>query len=108
MTSRRGRPQLINVEDSNIPRKINFNYSENFNRIIELNTENYVGWRNNMLFLLTINDLVSYATQEKVKKLRKRDIKENLSNYIVDQFDDSLVYDKRTNENGLGLEHTSI
>jgi len=61
-----------------------------------------------MLFLLTINDLVSYATQEKVKKLRKRDIKENLSNYIVDQFDDSLVYDKRTNENGLGLEHTSI
>jgi len=65
MTSRRGRPQLINVEDSNTPRKINFNYSENFNRIIELNTENYVGWRNNMLFLLTINDLVSYATQEK-------------------------------------------
>jgi len=107
MTSRRGRPQLINVEDSNIPRKINFNYSENFNRIIELNTENYVGWRNNMLFLLTINDLVSYATQEKVKKLRKRDIKENLSNYIVDQFDDSLVYDKGTNDNDINNNITA-
>jgi len=56
MTARRGRPQLIRVEDSNVPSKINFNYSENFNRIIELNTENYVGWRNNILFLLTIYD----------------------------------------------------
>jgi len=60
-----------------------------------------------MLFFLIINDLVSYATKEKVKKLHKRDIKENLSNYIVDQFDDSLVYDKGTNENDINNDITA-
>ena len=52
MTARIGRPKLINIEDSNIHRKINFNYSENFNKKIELNTQNYVGWCNNIRFLL--------------------------------------------------------
>jgi len=34
--------QVINVEATNNPRKVvNFNYSENFNRVIELTTENY-------------------------------------------------------------------
>jgi len=34
--------QIINVEASDNSRKIvNFNYFENFNRVIELTTENY-------------------------------------------------------------------
>jgi len=41
MTPRRVN-QVINVEATDNPRKIvNFNYSENFNRVIELTTENY-------------------------------------------------------------------
>jgi len=36
--------------------------------------------------------------KKKSKKLRKRDIKGNLNNYIQDQFDESLVYDLNTNE----------
>ena len=34
---------------------------------------------------------------KKVKKLRKRDIQGDLSEYIEDEFDDTLVYDKSTN-----------
>jgi len=51
--------QVINVEATDNPKKIvNFNYSENFNRVIELTTENYHRWKGNILYLLTINDLV--------------------------------------------------
>jgi len=46
-----------------------------------------------MINLLSINDLLTYITKEKVRKLRKRDIKENIEKYTEDQFDDSLVYD---------------
>jgi len=64
--------QVINVEATDNPKKIvNFNYSENFNRVIELTTENYHRWKGNILYLLTINNLVFYATKEKIKNLRK-------------------------------------
>jgi len=67
--------QVINVEAIENPRKIvNFNYSEIFNRVIELTTENYPRWKGNILYSLTINDLVLYATKEKIKKSRKKDI----------------------------------
>ena len=100
--------QVINDEATNNPRKVvNFNYSENFNRVIELTTENYPRWKGNMLYLLTINDLVLYATKEKIKKLRKKDIKEDISNYTEDQFDNSLVYAKNTNENDINNDITT-
>jgi len=46
---------------------------------------------------LSINNLVGYITKKKVKKLRKRDIQDDLSEHIEDEFDDTLVYDKNTN-----------
>jgi len=49
MTPRRVN-QVINVEDTDNPRKIvNFNYYENFNRVIELTIENYPRWKGNIL-----------------------------------------------------------
>jgi hypothetical protein len=72
------------------------NYSENFNRVIELFSENYLNWRTNILYLLMINNLEEYVTEEKVKKLRKRNLRDNSENYLEDKFDSSLVYDKST------------
>ncbi|KAG4106817.1 hypothetical protein H8356DRAFT_1627744 [Neocallimastix lanati (nom. inval.)] len=50
-----------------------------------------------MLFLLTINNLENYVIQEKVKKLKKRHIRDDINDYINDKFDNALVYDKETN-----------
>jgi len=72
MANRRNR-QTINIESSQIVTpSINFNYSENFNRVVELTPENYNRWKTKMLYLLSINNIVSYITQEKVKKIRKK------------------------------------
>ncbi len=79
-------------------RGITFNYSENFNRIIELSTDNFIDWKTNILYLLSINNLEEYVIKEKVKKIRKKDIKEGLENYPIDQFDDALVYEKNTSK----------
>jgi len=46
--------------NNNIRNTIIFNYSENFNRVTELNRENYITWRRNMLYLLNINKLTKY------------------------------------------------
>jgi len=108
MSARRIRRQLTNIEDSgNSRRFVNFNYSENFNRITELNSENYTRWKRNMIHLLNINDLLIYVTQEKVKKLLKRDIRENLGDYIEDQFDESLVYALGTDETDINNDITT-
>jgi len=50
-------PQPIAIHDNNnnIRNTITFNYSENFNRVTELNTENYTTWRRNMMYFLNIN-----------------------------------------------------
>ncbi|OUM58159.1 hypothetical protein PIROE2DRAFT_16638 [Piromyces sp. E2] len=98
----RGRPRQNPVTEiantDSIPKTINFNYSENFNRVIELSIDNYTEWKTNILYLLCINNLETYVSSEKVKKIRKRDISDNINNYIQDKFDDSLVYDKITTE----------
>jgi len=60
------------------PMGISFSYSENFNRVIELTNENYSSWKSNMIYLLTINNLEKYVMSEKVKKLRKRNLRGNL------------------------------
>jgi len=83
-------------EPNDVRTSIKFNYSENFNRVVELNTENYNRWRTKILHLLSINNIIAYITKEKVKKLRKKDIQGDLSEYIEDEFDDTLVYDKNT------------
>jgi len=57
-----------------------------------MTTENYPWWKWNILYLLTINNLLLYITKEKIKKLRKKDIKEDISDYTEDQFDNTLVY----------------
>ena len=49
-----------------------------------------------ILYVLCINNLDIYVSKEKIKLLRKRDIKDNIDNYIPDKFDNSLVYDKGT------------
>jgi len=39
MTNRRGRPQVVTIDETNNQRAtINFNYSENFNKVVELTT----------------------------------------------------------------------
>ena len=74
----RRRRQLVHTENTNMNRRIvNFNYSENFNRITELTPENYPRWRSNMLYLLTINQLTNYVLTEKIFKKRKKDIVTN-------------------------------
>jgi len=108
MTGRRGRPQSFTTDESNNTRKlVNFNYSENFNRITDLTTENYRRWKRNMIHILNINELLTYVITEKVKKLRKRDIKNNLENYIEDQLDNSLVYELGTNEVDINNDMTA-
>jgi len=56
--NRRGRGrinnQIIDTTDNIINETlggITFNYSENFNRIIELNSENYPMWKRKILYL---------------------------------------------------------
>ena len=87
---------VINEHEDSRPRGITFNYSENFNRIIELSSENYQSWRTNILYLLMINNLEEYVTNEKIKKIRKRNIRDNLDDYLEDRFDPNLVYDQET------------
>jgi len=55
--SRNNIPITTDDTDETITKGITFNYLENFNRVIELSTENYPSWRTNILYLLMINNL---------------------------------------------------
>jgi len=90
-------PIVINDNIDLTSKGITFNYSENFNRVVELTTENYISWRTGILYLLTINNLETYVIDEKVKKLKRRNIRDDIDDYLEDKFDNSLVYDKDTN-----------
>ena len=90
-------PIVINANNDLTSKGITFNYSENFNRVVELTTENYISWRTGILYLLTINNLETYVIDEKVKKLKRRNIRDDIDDYLEDKFDNSLVYDKDTN-----------
>jgi len=48
-----------------------------------------------------------YATKEKIKKLKKKDIKKDMSDYIENKFDNTLVYGKNTNENDINNDITA-
>ncbi|KAG4101664.1 hypothetical protein H8356DRAFT_1382824 [Neocallimastix lanati (nom. inval.)] len=96
MANRKNR-QNINIDaNQTITPSINFNYFENFNRIVELILENYKRWKTKMLYLLSINNIVNYITEAKVNKIRKKDIKDEISEYVQDEFDNAIVYDKET------------
>jgi len=58
-------------------------------------------WRISILYLLCINKLDIYVSKEKVKLLRKRDVKDKIDDYIPNKFDDSLVYVKDTSNQDL-------
>ena len=95
--TRLNQPIAINENNDINNKGINFNYSESFSRIVELTSDNYISWKTNMLYLLTINNLENYVIQEKIKKLKKRHIRDDINDYIDDKFDNNLVYDKETN-----------
>ena len=95
--TRLNQPIVINENNDINNKGTNFNYSESFSRIVELTSDNYISWKTNMLYLLTINNLENYVIQEKIKKLKKRHIRDDINDYIDDKFDNNLVYDKETN-----------
>jgi len=58
-----------------------------------------------MLYLLTINDL-ALRNIEKNREIKKKNIKEDISNYTEDQFENTLRYSKNTNENDINKDDT--
>jgi len=95
-------------ESENLPNKhnISFNYSENFNSVTTLNTENYSSWKTKMLYLLDINNLVDYVTSEKIKKIKRNKV-DNLEDYIIDKLDGSVVYHKSTDPIDIKNDNTT-
>ena len=104
-------PRRNHNQTSNLPTNttnpipgINFTYSENFNKTVELNTENYPSWKTTMLHFLDMNDLIDYILTEKVKKFKINKI-ENLNNYTVDKINPSLAYQKDIDSNTVKLDN---
>jgi len=91
-------PHLISTS------KINFTYSDNFNNVTELTTDNYVTWKTYMLHFLDINNLIDFIFTEKVTKIKINKV-DNLSDYIVDKINPFLVYSKDTNEDDIKLDN---
>jgi len=60
-----------------------------------------------MLYLLNINKLTKYVLIPIIKKLKKKDIKGNINEYIEDQFDDTFVYEKNTTINDIDNDITT-
>eukprot|EP00833_Pecoramyces_ruminatium_P006506 jgi/Orpsp1_1/1180538/evm.model.c7180000073811.1 len=73
------------------PNGISFTYKENFNRAVNLTTENYPSWKTNLLYLLDINNLIDYVNLEKIKKFKRSKITDNINEYVQDKLDRSLV-----------------
>jgi len=49
---RRNQNHLINTSNNDKPKKnTTFNYSKNFNRVNELSTDNYKGWKMKILYI---------------------------------------------------------
>jgi len=91
--------QEVVIEKNEVTRRgINFSYSESFSKTTELTIENYLGWKRKILYLLSINKLTRYIMKPVVNKLRNKDIKDDLSSYIKDELDETLVYNKGTSD----------
>ena len=76
---------------------ITFSYYDYFNWVIDLTPDNYNCWKTSILYLLMINNLEWYIVSEKVNKTRKRNVKDDFSDYMEYKFNNNLVYDKDTN-----------
>ncbi|OUM62193.1 hypothetical protein PIROE2DRAFT_11601, partial [Piromyces sp. E2] len=83
---------------------INFTYSENFNKVTELSTENYTTWRTSMLHFLDINNLIKYVLTESIIKIKTNKI-ENQENYIIDKINPTLAYSKEIDSNKIKLDN---
>ena len=59
------------------------------------------------LYLLSINKLTKYVMKQEIKKFRKKTISGNLSNYILDPFDDLYVYQKGTTSKDIKNDNTA-
>ena len=103
---RRNQSQTSNlpINTTNSIPSINFTYSENFNKTMELNTENYPSWKTTMLHFLDMNDLIDYILTEKVRKFKINKI-ENLNNYTIDKINPSLAYHKDIDSNTVKLDN---
>ena len=75
---------------------IKFTYSENFNKVTELSTENYLSWKTSILHFLDMNNLIDYILTEKIVKIKVNKI-ENFEDYLIDKINPTLVYSKNTN-----------
>ena len=58
MKRRTQRTSIPKYEERNINPNINFNYTGKFNKVIELNLDNYISWKTFMLHILDYNDLI--------------------------------------------------
>eukprot|EP00833_Pecoramyces_ruminatium_P014527 jgi/Orpsp1_1/1188559/evm.model.d7180000065738.1 len=91
---------------SNMVPGINFTYSENFNKITELNTENYLSWKTSMLHFLYLNNLIEYVLTERIVKFKINKI-ENLENYTIDKINPTLAYSKKIDPNEIKLDNAT-
>jgi len=84
---------------NNYTNGVTFNYSDNFNRIVKLNSSSYNSWRTNTLFFLDINNLSDYVTESKMQKFIRNKIDGDINEFIIniDKLDKSVVYNKSTN-----------
>jgi hypothetical protein len=97
----RNNQALVIEKNEVIRRGKNLIYLESFSKTTELTTENYPGWKRKILYLLSIIKLTRYVMKPVLNKLRKKDIKDDLSSYIEVELDETLVYDKGTSlQNG--------
>ena len=93
MPRRTQRTSIPTSEENNVNPNINFNYTGKFNKVIELNPDNYISWKTFMLHLLDSNDLIEYVVNEKFIKLKKNKIND-MDNYVIDKINPTLVYSK--------------
>jgi len=59
-TNRLNNNQVTNITEENPnPKGFSFNYSENFNHVTELTTENFLNWKTNILIAGKENEITS-------------------------------------------------
>jgi len=73
MTNRNNNKRTLN-NIPNSPIGFSFTYTEIFNKIIELDCDNYRSWKTNMLYHLNINNFTDLISSEKFIKLRRNKI----------------------------------
>jgi len=96
MSNRSNQRRTQTTDPYTIPNEIPYNYLQKSIGETELSCDNYLSWKVNMLYLLDINNLIDYVIEEKIVKIKVKDIT-NVDNYITDKLDNTLAYDKTIN-----------